>query len=280
MNNPNRFFKDIDDTFDVFNNSMMDSNAFFDFINRRNKMTNENKNETMNTIQYEVLTEKYLQVIKISKGTIFENCPWKLVMLKSKLVENVYEKVTCLESFIDIVLENSSFNEDEDEVYTTISDQKYEIFYAMAVIEDIPIFKNSLIYHKTTGLAYKVIYRSLIDECKILVERLKSGRNLLEVFNLDEISSKPISKMNKCKRCGSYAINPHLHGRGHTDKNLCDVCFWRGRAIDLAIEIATTDIVKTPKTELGKKLLELRTKKIADNEKFIEIDDINNILKG
>lgn len=42
----------------------------------------------------------------------------------------------------------------------------------------------------------------------------------------------------KCKRCGSYAINPNRHGRTgknsgdvyYADLNLCDVCFWRKRA--------------------------------------------------
>lgn len=34
-----------------------------------------------------------------------------------------------------------------------------------------------------------------------------------------------------CKRCGSYAINPHHHGRDETvDLDLCDVCYWRKRA--------------------------------------------------
>ena len=35
--------------------------------------------------------------------------------------------------------------------------------------------------------------------------------------------------MDKCK-CGSYAINQHLHGRDDTDLDLCDVCYWRKRA--------------------------------------------------
>lgn len=34
----------------------------------------------------------------------------------------------------------------------------------------------------------------------------------------------------KCKRCFSYAINPHMHGRDRTDLDLCDVCYWRKRA--------------------------------------------------
>ena len=33
----------------------------------------------------------------------------------------------------------------------------------------------------------------------------------------------------KCK-CGSQAINVHLHGRGKDNQKLCDVCYWRSRA--------------------------------------------------
>lgn len=33
-----------------------------------------------------------------------------------------------------------------------------------------------------------------------------------------------------CKRCGSYAINHHCHGRDGADADLCDVCYWRRRA--------------------------------------------------
>jgi hypothetical protein len=35
--------------------------------------------------------------------------------------------------------------------------------------------------------------------------------------------------MKQCK-CGSQAINPHMHGRDGTDLDLCDVCYWRKRA--------------------------------------------------
>ena len=36
---------------------------------------------------------------------------------------------------------------------------------------------------------------------------------------------------SKCKICGSYAINPHSHGRKpRVDVDLCDVCYWRTRA--------------------------------------------------
>lgn len=46
----------------------------------------------------------------------------------------------------------------------------------------------------------------------------------------------------KCK-CGSYAINPHLHGRDNTNLDLCDVCYWRKRANSLkAVEAITTEI--------------------------------------
>lgn len=32
----------------------------------------------------------------------------------------------------------------------------------------------------------------------------------------------------KCKRCGSGAINEHLHGRREgLGPDLCDVCYWR-----------------------------------------------------
>lgn len=35
----------------------------------------------------------------------------------------------------------------------------------------------------------------------------------------------------KCSRCGSFAINDHLHGRiKGRDLHLCDVCYWRERA--------------------------------------------------
>lgn len=41
--------------------------------------------------------------------------------------------------------------------------------------------------------------------------------------------------MHSCKRCGSYAINDHHHGRERgVDLDLCDVCYWRKRAEDAA----------------------------------------------
>lgn len=35
--------------------------------------------------------------------------------------------------------------------------------------------------------------------------------------------------------CGSFAINPMLHGRVQgVDEHLCDVCYWRRRAEEIA----------------------------------------------
>lgn len=39
--------------------------------------------------------------------------------------------------------------------------------------------------------------------------------------------------MNKCIRCGSFAINHDYHGRNGSDPELCDVCYWRKRAEQL-----------------------------------------------
>lgn len=37
--------------------------------------------------------------------------------------------------------------------------------------------------------------------------------------------------MTQCK-CGSYAINHHLHGRDGSRPDLCDVCYWRDKAMN------------------------------------------------
>lgn len=40
----------------------------------------------------------------------------------------------------------------------------------------------------------------------------------------------------QCKKCGSHAVNPHLHGRKPGgDLELCDVCYWRERADKILI---------------------------------------------
>lgn len=41
----------------------------------------------------------------------------------------------------------------------------------------------------------------------------------------------------KCRACGSYAINEHLHGRIKGEySDLCDVCYWRQKFRDLLKE--------------------------------------------
>lgn len=49
---------------------------------------------------------------------------------------------------------------------------------------------------------------------------------------------------NKCKICGSAAINHHLHGRDGSDPDLCDVCFWRNRAWNLPEHYQIFDILE------------------------------------
>lgn len=44
--------------------------------------------------------------------------------------------------------------------------------------------------------------------------------------------------MNKCKICGSYAINPHCYDRDDTDIDLCDVHYWKTRAESTSTRIA------------------------------------------
>ena len=36
----------------------------------------------------------------------------------------------------------------------------------------------------------------------------------------------------KCK-CGSHAINPHMHERGNDNSDLCDVCYWKEKVFAL-----------------------------------------------
>jgi len=58
--------------------------------------------------------------------------------------------------------------------------------------------------------------------------------------------------MISCKRCFSYAINHHSHGRDGTEKELCDVCYWRN--------IAETRLQKINQLEkAGDELLEWLT---------------------
>lgn len=43
----------------------------------------------------------------------------------------------------------------------------------------------------------------------------------------------------KCKHCGSYAINRHLHGRDGSKLDLCDVCYWRDKSAMQGLTLAT-----------------------------------------
>lgn len=45
---------------------------------------------------------------------------------------------------------------------------------------------------------------------------------------------------NTCTRCGSHAINHHLHGRDGSDGDLCDVCYWRKRA-EQEVQVSLVD---------------------------------------
>lgn len=38
--------------------------------------------------------------------------------------------------------------------------------------------------------------------------------------------------MKQCIKCGSYAINHHLHGRDGSRPDLCDVDYWRDVALE------------------------------------------------
>lgn len=56
--------------------------------------------------------------------------------------------------------------------------------------------------------------------------------------------------MERCSRCGSFAINHHSHGRDGTDPDLCDVCYWRKRAEfggPIVTQPLTADGMKEPK---------------------------------
>lgn len=57
--------------------------------------------------------------------------------------------------------------------------------------------------------------------------------------------------MNRCK-CGSYAINPRLHGRNpNTDLDLCDVCYFKKRLEEVEQRLA---YVEEELDELDKEL--------------------------
>jgi hypothetical protein len=51
--------------------------------------------------------------------------------------------------------------------------------------------------------------------------------------------------MSRCKKCGSFAINPSAHGRADgVDLDLCDVCYWRTRYDKLAAAEQLDDLAQ------------------------------------
>lgn len=76
----------------------------------------------------------------------------------------------------------------------------------------------------------------------------------------------------KCKECGSYAINHHCHGRDGSDGDLCDVCYWRKRAGELELFKLPCDVLVKPGMIFGKGvpvstlLLGLRNREAYEND--------------
>lgn len=80
----------------------------------------------------------------------------------------------------------------------------------------------------------------------------------------------------KCTRCGSYAINDHLHGRKKGDRtDLCDVCYWRNKEEEHHAKIEYL------KEEVRWKslLLQQRTEALYDMIQKSQ-DAINNLPEG
>ena len=95
--------------------------------------------------------------------------------------------------------------------------------------------------------------------------------------------------MISCKRCFSYAINIHSHGRDGTEKELCDVCYWRNLAeIRLAYirQLETdVDVLKPRVKRLEESLSEIESamKQPASNRRLMQIAgparQVINIIK-
>lgn len=67
----------------------------------------------------------------------------------------------------------------------------------------------------------------------------------------------------KCKRCFSYAINPHMHGRDRTDLDLCDVCYWRKRAEKVPLLMDVVNAAEETCRVYGEDVLPLADLRIA-----------------
>ena len=63
----------------------------------------------------------------------------------------------------------------------------------------------------------------------------------------------------KCK-CGSHAINHHLHGRDGSRPDLCDVCYWRAEVSSLTVEREFLRMVAEEAAAFTKKSDHLREK--------------------
>lgn len=83
--------------------------------------------------------------------------------------------------------------------------------------------------------------------------------------------------------CGSYAINPHLHGRlPGVDLDLCDVCYWRKRATPAQSDKSfTRALIRAAKRSMSGQSVDLTevVAKVADTEpKYITDADISHHL--
>jgi hypothetical protein len=95
--------------------------------------------------------------------------------------------------------------------------------------------KQMQILHEAMPKYWKQVFHNC-DELKLLQQIAKSKPVIQMAMTLYERNF-----MDSCKRCGSFAINPNLHGRDDTDLDLCDVCYWRKRAEEAAKIIQSLD---------------------------------------
>lgn len=88
-------------------------------------------------------------------------------------------------------------------------------------------------------LNYKSIKNIVLQRCNhklpewhLFVETmLDKLPNLKEWLKKEEPERVCSSRADRCRICGSCAINPHLYGRiPDKDLDLCDVCYWKSRA--------------------------------------------------
>lgn len=81
--------------------------------------------------------------------------------------------------------------------------------------------------------------------------------------------------VKKCKNCGSYAVNPHCHGRhAGIDLDLCDVCYWRLRAdyLAAALEDARTAARYSARDPVAEKLAKATRTYLEIYADYLEFD--------